>query len=143
MKKLPLLVWALLAGQLVTLRKKDKSFSTTLNTKKWFDAIRYVFDSLLNFNTELFNEGKETVQSIDAREEYARLEWRALELKENFSEFTTEKKTELTTELTKQFDTLKLKAHLLDKDLDEKFNYKDKLKKLQTLLQDLSSQLNK
>lgn len=61
-------ILAFLLGELVVISKKDKSFKKRLTKKKWFKKVKFLFQSLFDFNKDIFNEQKTSLSNMNIPE---------------------------------------------------------------------------
>lgn len=65
MKKLTWGLFTLLAGELLVISKKDKTFQKALKKKKWFDKVTYIFQTLLNFNKWIVEDTTKEIEDMN------------------------------------------------------------------------------
>ena len=101
--------------------------------------MKYVAEKLFAFNKDLFEEGRQTLESTDLKAEYEVLKTKALKAKDSIEWLTEKKREEILADLREQFDSLATKAKKLEVELDKKFWRKKKWKELKAMIAKLDT----
>ena len=136
---------AFLAGELVTLVKKDSNFQKGIKHTSGWEKIKYVLDSLFHFNKEI---AQDVQQQIDFQQlktqlnewvDRVKVEYTALEkqLKELISDWTAIG-GKIVTELTNRFQHLQESTEIVKQDLSSDFPLEKKMAELKKLIEDLA-----
>lgn len=141
MKKIKWTLAALLTGELLVMRKKDSQFKKQLSKKSWREKVTYIAHKLFDFNKDLFEEWRRTVESTNFKAEFDQLKHKASDTLENIEDLTEKTKQELITDLQKQYTLLQKKAKEREIELDKKYWWKEKWNELKIIINKLKKEL--
>lgn len=134
MKKLKWVVGAFLLWEISTLIYKDKSFKSKLEKKQWFDKVKFLFQSLVDLNKKLFYdvkdydyEGKIEEFKVMFENEKKDIENKIKDLSKQALDLKDEKMVPVIKDIEKKVKTLKKWIENTISDLDEKYDFEDKI----------------
>lgn len=136
---------AFLAGELITLTKKDRTFRQGIKRASGREKITYVFDTLFNFNKELVKDVQEQVdfEQLKARldQGVARVQQEYASLQEQLKELITTGNAageEIVTQLKERFSRLQESAEMIKQEFSSDFSLDKKMAELKKLIEDLA-----
>lgn len=141
MKKFKRWILAFLLWELLVISQKDKTFKKQCVKKKGFEKVKFVIQSLFNFNKDMINESKESIQEMDlptkvgekieqtkiwAENEYKHLQWKIEELEKNWKDLDKKYIQTTLAKLEKEYTPVYKKVVAISKGLDKKYDLQNK-----------------